>query len=181
MDGTKSSRSLSHLLLPLVIGRRPARTSARLVVLIFGTWVVFSFVLTPPIRVTGISMLPTFHDGQINFLYRLAYVRSDPKRGDIIGLPFQRTTGDHHILFKRIVGLPGEMISFHRGQLVVNDEPVYEPYVKSGCNWNMPPVRLGPTEYYVVGDNRGMDFAGHTQGVVKREEIVGRAVFPGKS
>jgi signal peptidase I len=49
-----------------VIGRRPKRTLARLAVLVGASAVVFKFALLP-IRVTGISMEPTYHDHAVNF------------------------------------------------------------------------------------------------------------------
>ena len=181
MDGANTTQSLSRSLLKFVIGRKPKWTLARLAVLIIGTWVVFNYVLTPPIRVTGISMEPTYRDGQINFFNRLAYAHHDPQRGDIVGVGFTQTSGNHHMLLKRIVGLPGEKIAFKRGRLYINDEPVDEPYVKSGCDWDMPPKQLGPQEYYVVGDNRGMAFADHTQGIAFRKQIIGRILFHSSS
>ena len=181
MDGARTKRSLPRWLLRLVIGRKPAWTLTRLAILIIGTWVVFNYVLTPPIRVTGISMEPTYHNGQINFFNRLAYAHRDPQRGDIVGVGFTQTSGNHHMLLKRIVGLPGEKIAFVHGRLFINDQPMYEPYVKSGCDWGMPPKQLGPQEYYVVGDNRGMAFADHTQGIAYRKQIIGRILLHGSS
>ncbi len=177
MDAANTSRNPPNWLVRLVIGRRPLRTLARLVVLIAGTWAVFSFVLTPPIRVTGISMLPTYHDGQINFLNRLAYWRHDPQRGDVVGVHFKNTAGNHQMFLKRIVGLPGETVAFVNGELFINDEPLPEPYVKTLCDWNMPPRPLGFDEYYVVGDNRGMPIGDHEQGKATRQQIVGRILF----
>jgi signal peptidase I len=181
MDGENTKRSFPGWLLRWVIGRKPRWTLARLAVLIVGTLVVFNYVLTPPIRVTGISMEPTLHDGQIDFLNRLVYAHGDPKRGDIVGVGYSQTAGNHHMLLKRIVGLPGEKIAFVRGRLMINDEPVDEPYVKSGCDWNMPPKELGPLQYYVVGDNRGMAFADHMQGIAYRKQIVGKILLRGSS
>ena len=180
MDGGNKTRNFPQLLLTMVIGRRPRWTLTRLAILILGTWFVFSYVLTL-IRVTGISMLPTYHDGQINVVYRLAYSHSDPQRGDVVGVRFKETASDHFIFLKRIVGGPGDKVAFVRGKLFVNDEPVSEPYVKNNCDWNMPPRQLGLDEYYVVGDNREMAFVDHTQGVARRQQIVGRVVFHGNS
>ena len=45
------------------------------------------------------------------------------------------------------------------------------------CRCELPEVRLGPAEYFVVGDNRGMYAADHTFGRVDAVRIVGRVVF----
>jgi signal peptidase I len=162
----------------VVIGRKPAWTLVRAVALVIVTCLVFKFVLTPPVRVKGDSMLPTYRTGQINFLNRIAYLRHPPERGDSVGI---RYTGEHVMLLKRIVALPGETIAFRRGRLYINDKELDEPYVKYECNWNMSARRLGAEEYYVVGDNRSMAFADHTQGVALREQIVGRVLWRGGS
>jgi hypothetical protein len=38
-------------------------------------------------------------------------------------------------------------------------------------------VTLGPREYFVVGDNRGMSQSNHKFGVVDEERILGKVVF----
>src|SRR5262249_34612085 len=110
----------------------------------------------------------------INFLNRLAYVRHGPQRGDVVGI---RYSGESIMLLKRVVGLPGEEISFNDGTLLVNGEPLDEPYVKSECHWTHKPLRFGPDEYYVVGDNRSMPWDDHEHGAANRRRIVGKVLF----
>jgi hypothetical protein len=43
--------------------------------------------------------------------------------------------------------------------------------------WNVPEVTVGPREYFVVGDNRGMRVADHDFGRVDARRILGRLVF----
>lgn len=176
MDAGKTTRSLPGWFVKMTVGRRPMRTLARLLVLIISTWVLFSYVLTPPIRVEGISMWPTFHNGQINFLNRLAYAHHEPQRGDIVGVRPKGTEGNGLLYLKRVVALPGETIAFQNGKLLINGEPRDESYVQS-CDWNMPPIKLGFDEYYVVGDNRSMAWGDHTQFPARRQQIVGRILF----
>ncbi len=52
------------------------------------------------LRVTGKSMEPTLHDGQIVLLNKLAYFFSLPKEKDIVAL---RDPRDKKILIKRII------------------------------------------------------------------------------
>ncbi len=178
MGGQTSSFRFPQWVQTAVIGRRPGWTLVRLGLLIVGTLVIFKFVLTPPIRVTGISMLPTYHTGQINFINRIAYLRHEPRRGDVIGVRF---SGTSVMLMKRIVALPGETISFEDGFILINGQPLDEPYVKLRSDWNHSPIQLGPNDYYVVGDNRSMAFEDHTQGKVYRQWIVGKILFHGSS
>src|SRR5262245_20586442 len=111
MGGETRTPWLLRWLQAVIIGRRPLWTLVRIVVIIVAALVIFKYVLSPPVRVSGISMLPTYRNGQINFLNRLAYRRHPPERGDIVGI---RYSGEHVMLLKRIVGLPGETIAFKR-------------------------------------------------------------------
>lgn len=157
----------------VLIGRRPTRTLARILIWILIIVCVRTYVLLP-IRVEGVSMLPTYKEDGINFVNCLAYSLKPPQRGDIVAI---RYAGRSVMLCKRIVGLPGEIIAFHHGHIEINGEVLDEPYVKKPCNWEHAPERLGPNEYYVVGDNRSMDFDQHMQGIAMRDKIVGRILL----
>jgi signal peptidase I len=157
----------------VLIGRNPVHTLVRVVLWVVVIVVIRTYALLP-IRVEGVSMLPTYKEDGINFVNCLAYLNHAPQRGDVVAI---RTTGRSVMLCKRIVGLPGELVGFHQGHLEINGEPFEEPYVKNPCNWEHAPKRLGPNEYYVVGDNRSMDFENHIQGIADRNKIVGRILL----
>lgn len=156
----------------VLVGRNPRNTLVRAVVWVVVLVIIAKFVLVP-IRVQGISMLPTFPSKGIKFINCCAYLFHPPQRGDIVAI---ETTGRHVMLCKRIIGLPGETIAFHEGRVLINGEPLSEPYVKFPCNWEQPSELIGPDEYYVVGDNRSMDFFQHDQGRADRHKIVGKVV-----
>ncbi len=159
----------------VLIGRNPSRTLARVVVWIVLLVVIRTYVLLP-IRVEGVSMLPTYKENKINFVYCLAYTFHPPQRGDVVAISYSPTFRSI-MLCKRIIGLPGEIIAFHHGRVEINGEPLDEPYLKRPCNWEHAPERIGPNEYYVVGDNRSMDFEQHTQGRAERGRIVGKILL----
>ena len=159
-----------HWLQILTIGRRPKNTLIRITVLVAVCFVTFKFILLP-IRVEGISMQPTYHTGQVNCINRLAFLRHEPKRGDIISV---RLAGHSVMLMKRIIGLPGETVSFHGGKTFINEKPLEEPYLKFSCDWEAGPFVCTTNEFYVVGDNRSMPFLLHTQGRAESERIVGK-------
>lgn len=158
----------------IAIGRKPAFTFVRIVVLVVATFVVFRFILLPPIRITGPSMSPTYRENSIHLVNRLAYSWREPRRGDVVSI---RLAGHSVMYMKRIVGLPGETVEFRGGRLWVNGQPLEEPYVKSASRWNMPPRRLGVEEYFVVGDNRSMPIEDHVFGVATRSRIVGKILL----
>jgi signal peptidase I len=162
------------------VGRNPKKTLIRMVVLAGVCVVVFKYILLP-VRVTGISMEPTYRDHSVNLINALSYVRHEPERGDVVGIRLtpggEGSTTPRVMYLKRIVGLPGETISFSNGRVIVDGTALEEPYEKWRCDWNRPPVTLGTAEYFVVGDNRTMPARDHSFGKVQRSRIVGKAVL----
>lgn len=143
--------------------------------------VIFKIVLVH-VQVSGISMLPACPEKSVFWVNRLAYVWRAPQRGDVVALRFietddaiSRLEPPHVMLLKRIIGLPGETVSFVNGRALINGEPLDEPYVELDCDWNCAPVTLGPDQYYAVGDNRSMPPENHTHGPCERKRIVGKA------
>jgi signal peptidase I len=145
----------------------------RVIALVIVCFVVFKFVLIP-IRVEGPSMLPTYKDHRVNFVNRLTFLFREPQRGDVVAI---RTSGISIMFMKRIIGLPGETVEFHEGHAFIDGKPLDEPYVKRPCFWEQEPRALGPFDYYCVGDNRSMPQPDHTQGVAKRERLVGKVLL----
>jgi len=146
----------------------------RVVVLAITCFIVFHYFFLP-IRVSGISMLPTYRDGGFNLVNRVAYRSREPQRGDVVGI--RAGAGESIMYMKRIIGLPGESVSFHEGRAYINDDLLQEPYLKFDCKWEHEPKLLGPDEYYCVGDNRSMPQADHYEDKIKRDRIVGKVVL----
>jgi len=148
----------------------------RILVLVVVCFVVFKFILLP-IRVSGISMEPTYHNHAVNCVNRLAYLRHEPQRGDVVAIRFAAEDSfstPSEMLMKRIIGLPGETVWFHGGHVYINGQLLDEPYLKNPCDWEHEAIQCGTNQYYVVGDNRSMPFTYHTQGRAYREQIMGK-------
>ena len=177
--GSVHARGLGSRLRILAIGRNPKRTLVRAAFLAVICVIAFKFVLLP-VRVEGISMAPTYSDHSFNFVNRLPYFLHEPRRGDVVGIrltPPEGWSAPHIMYLKRIIGLPGETISFVGGRVFVNERLLDEPYEKGPCDWNTDPVTLGPDEYFFVGDNRSMPKEQHTFGKAERSRIVGKALW----
>lgn len=159
----------------LTIGRNPRLTLLRIVILIALVFLVRAYALLP-IRVSGPSMMPTYEENGVNFVNRLAYRNSDPQRGDVVAI---RYAGEHRLLMKRVIGLPGEVIEFHEGKVFINGEALPEPYLAATypSTWTIPPKQIRPGHFYVVGDNRTMPEALHMKGEASRERIIGKILL----
>ena len=179
MQDTTRSAGATRWLKIILIGRRPKATFWRILALVSVTVVTFKFALLP-IRVDGISMEPTYHNRQVNCVNRLAYLRCEPQRGDVVAIRFarpERFSAPSQMLMKRIIGLPGERVGFHAGHVYINGELLVEPYLKYSCDWEHEPIQCGPDQYYVVGDNRSMPFEYHMQGRAGRDHIIGKVLL----
>jgi signal peptidase I len=157
----------------LVVGRNPARTLVRVVVLVAGAALVVTYGILP-VRGQGPSMQPTIRDGQLLIVSRVSYALRAPRRGEVAAV---RLAGDEAVLIKRILAGPGDRIGIHEGQVVVNDVPIAEPYVELRMPWRMAEVTLAPDQYFVVGDNRGMPMELHTMGTVSGARLIGPVVW----
>jgi signal peptidase I len=161
--------SLQHI----IFGRNPRRTAVRAGLIVLVAFITFRWVLIP-IRTDGISMRPAYEPGRLHFVNRLSYLTREPARGDVVAVRIARGRAFY---VKRIIGLPGERIAIVGGQVEVDGAPLDEPYVSDRRPWDMPEITLGPREYFIVGDNRGMNAADHEFGGVDRERIAGKIVF----
>jgi signal peptidase I len=85
--------------------------------------------------------------------------------------------GPHVLYVKRVIGMPGERVSIADGLVSINGALLPEPYVKYRRPWHVDEVTLGPQEYFVMGDNRGMPAGDHDFGRVESDRIVGKVLF----
>ena len=86
----------------------------------------------------------------------LSYRIGSPKRNDIIA--FKPNGSDtSHIYIKRVIGLPGETIQIRDGMIYINgkvylEKTDYPAITNPGLA--SEEIKLGVTEYFVLGDNR---------------------------
>ena len=157
----------------LILGSNPRVTLLRTAVLVVTAVFVFGYLLLP-VRLQGISMLPTYGDGMLNFANRAAFWWCEPARGDVVAI---RMAGPRVLYVKRIVGLPRERVEIAMGVVIVDGVPLVEPTVVYKAPWNLPAFTLGSDEYLVIGDNRVMAMENHDFGRAARDRIVGKMLF----
>lgn len=156
-----------------VAGTNPRRRIVRALTVVLGAYLLLSYVLLP-VRGAGISMFPTITTGDIKFVSTITYRWREPRRGDIVAV---RMAGRHVVYLKRIVAMPGERMRFVKGVVHINGVALDEPYLQNQADWRSDEIALGPSEYFVVGDNRSMQMYEHDMGVVSRDRFIGPVVF----
>jgi signal peptidase I len=88
-------------------------------------------------------------------------------------------------LIKRVIGLPGETVSGHGGRVLINGQPLTEPYLNQACHGtaDFAPIKVPANQYFMMGDNRCNSFDSRLFGSIPRASVVGRAfavIWPAK-
>jgi signal peptidase I len=132
-------------------------------------------------------MQPTYYEGDLIIVNRLAYHFDDPKRGDVIVLyaPGSEARPVLDLFFtqpttqfiKRVIGLPGDTVEIMNQQVFVNDIALIEPYIKEPPNYFYPEQVIPAGKYFVLGDNRNNSNDSHTGWLVPRDDIIGKVWF----
>lgn len=171
--------------------------------------VIRSFVFEP-FRIPSGSMMPTLLEGDFIFVKKFAYglrmpvtetkfiETGNPKRGDVIVFRLPSDPSINYI--KRVIGLPGDTLTYERHRLTVNGEKVD---LKRGKDspWNAPiyvedldgrvhdilvmnpefsirdnTYRVPEGHFFVMGDNRDRSSDSRFIGPIPEEFLVGEAV-----
>lgn len=133
-------------------------------------------------KVSGNSMVPTFHTGDYLITEKISYKFRNPKRGEIVVLKNPRDETQDFI--KRIIAVPGDTLMIQNSKVFLNNEPSREDYLPPGTPTKAgafvtegTPIKAASNQYFVIGDNREHSSDSREWGPVTKEEIVGRAFF----
>jgi signal peptidase I len=124
------------------------------------------------VKVEGRAMLPAYKDGD------RVVVKKDLDqivRSDVIIFRYPMDTSKTYI--KRVIGLPGETVSITKGKVMINGNELAEPYVDPAYNrsgFDLPPFKILPDNYFVMGDNRDSSSDSRYWGTVAKELIEGK-------
>lgn len=128
-----------------------------------------------PVLVDGYSMYPTLLDGERIIVEKLSYYAAPPARGDIVVCYYPGHTVSR---VKRVIGLPGDVISVWDGAVYVNGEPLGESaYWNDYIFGSASPETVPEGTVFVMGDNRNHSTDSREYGVgpIPFEKILGRA------
>ena len=142
-------------------------------VIVAGIINVFCFQL---VRIEQTSMHPTLEDNYTVFLFKSAYLFSQPKSGDII--IFQSQTNSQTNYVKRVIGLPGDTIEIADGKVYRNGVELIEPYIAEPTLGSYK-ITVPEGRYFVMGDNRNysMDSRSSSIGCITKAQILGKVLF----
>lgn len=134
--------------------------------------------------VSGPSMEPNYHDGDYFMVLKAPLMFRTPRRFEVVQLidPSNQNT----LLIKRVIGLPGDTVTFRQNKVCVSSQsqPEAECFSESylspqsitraydqTATTNVVPAKA----YYVLGDNRLNSADSRYFGPVPRNLIVGLA------
>jgi len=177
---------------------------------LFVVFVLRSF-LVEPFQIPSSSMVPTLQVGDYilvnKFTYgiRLPVIRTkvmdlnEPQRGDVMVF-FPPHMNDTYYI-KRVIGLPGDTVSYRNKRLFINGVPVQQESLgvvpEGGSRYEVGLETLGdsshlsqmnqgrpardfsvtvkPGHYFMMGDNRDNSSDSRIWGQVPEQDIVGKA------
>lgn len=157
-----------------------ARDIITFVLLVVVVVVPIRLFIAQPFVVDGESMHPTFENGNYLIVDEVTYDFSKPQRGDVIVF---RYPGNPSIFYiKRIIGLPNETVTIKDGLTTITEpngasRTLKEPYISSKDMSHNSSITLGPTQYFMMGDNRPRSSDSRVWGPMPAKDIIGRVLL----
>ena len=140
------------------------------IIIIIVVIIIRTFIFTPVV-VNGPSMMNTLHNGDVMILDKIGMKLGGIKRFDIVVIQTGKTK-----IIKRVIGMPGETISYHDNKLYINGKEVSDNH-SNEITYDFEEVKIPDGEYYVLGDNRTDSVDSRILGTIPKNEILGHATF----
>jgi signal peptidase I len=148
-------------------------TAESLVIAVILALIIRAFIVQAFYIPSG-SMEPTLNVGDRILVSKFIYHFRQPVYGDVVVFKFPGDTSRDFI--KRVVGLPGDVISVSEGKLHRNGKPITEEYIKERIYYDFGPVEVPPGNLFVMGDNRNNSNDSHEWGTLPRANLLGKAL-----
>ena len=181
-----------------------------LLILALAIAILLKTFLVQAFYIPSISMSPTLEKGDRILVCRICVRVGGIDRGDVIvfsdphpdpgvdrgpigaalhwlGEGIGVAQPENEDFIKRVVGLPGDVVELHDGELFVNGEQVQEPYLNPEIDTSpYPPTTVPDGMLFVLGDNRAHSGDSRFEppvgvGFVPEGAVIGKAfviVFP---
>lgn len=149
------------------------------VAIVFILAFIIRFFIIQPFIIEGNSMEPNYHNRQLILIDKLSYRFHQPKRTDVIVFESPQNHAVYYI--KRVIGLPGQIVTIKDGDVYINDAKLSEPYLASGQKTtvgNDPAqpfsITVGANQLFVMGDNRDQSSDSREWGLLDENLISGK-------
>ena len=155
----------------------------------------FEAEVAQPYRVPSSSMEPTldcarhasdpgctasFNDRVL--VAKIVFRFRNPQRGEIVVFhapaAATRLCSEGGTYLKRVIGLPGDIVGERNGLITIDGKLLREPYIVPSERDTLTETwtKLGPDQYFVMGDNRKDSCDSRTWGPVARSAFIGPVV-----
>jgi signal peptidase I len=129
-------------------------------------------------NIDGFSMEPGLHDKELIIVDKWSYLFRPPARGDVIVFVAPPAPSQDYI--KRVIGLPGDLITIQNNIVFVNNKSLNEVYVSPDSQGPINDkvfqnMLVPPDSYFVLGDNRRGSSDSRDWGCLPKPNIIGRA------
>jgi signal peptidase I len=154
--------------------RKVLSSTVSALVIVAAVAVLFSTLFMPVIQVSGDSMEPSMHDGDILLLLKTQKY----DYGTLCCVAWQ-----NKLLMKRVIAMPGDTVEIdEEGNVTVNGEILDEPYVLNKCLGECDitfPYQVPDGAFFVLGDRRdtSIDSRNTVIGSVQADQMVGKVLF----
>lgn len=132
-------------------------------------------------NIEGTSMEPSLHNTELILVDKWSYLFHAPEHGDVIVFVAPPDPSQDYI--KRIIAVPGDVLTIHDTTVIVDGVTLREPYVAQQNQGNPYAFKVinnlvvPPNDYFVLGDNRGGSSDSRNWGFVPRANIIGKAAL----
>ncbi len=153
------------------------------VLVIAMSWVMRTFIFGAYEIPTG-SMETTIMPGERVIAERISYAFGQPEKGDIVTFDDPEIRG--RTLIKRVIATGGQTVDLVDGAVLVDGQPLDEPYVHGEQSFPLVPAYGLDISYpytvpeghiWVMGDNRTKSSDSRYFGAVSVENVTGKAVL----
>jgi signal peptidase I len=132
-------------------------------------------------RQTSQSMLPSIPQGGYFLASAWPYISRAPQVGDIV--IFKYPPDPSVIYAKRIVAIGGQTLQIKNCVVIVDGQVLHEPYVeraraRKAGSCSADRVLVPENGYLVFGDNRDNSEDSRYWGILPRDHIIGKVVWP---
>ncbi len=147
---------------------------------------VMGFILSRIFIITYIindsSMLPALTKGERVFISTM----SSLNRGDIVLTASPLEPGTVYV--KRIIAVENDIIEIIHKKIFINKSEFVSPWGNTALDRrifpaaftyrdNMPPLKIGGSEYFLIGDNLDNSFDSRSFGIIHKKSIKGRMIY----